>query len=211
MQTKTGILIAIEGIDGAGKSTLAHALEQKLTAQNHTVILTKEPGATDLGKQLRAILQTQTTPLDPKAEYLLFAADRAQHFHNLIIPHLQKNNIAISDRMADSSLVYQGYGRGLDIAMLHTINSWTMQHINPDIVIYLQVPYATARERILQRNMQLTAFEKEQEAFLKRLVTGFDELLLNNPRCIVIDGTASPETVATHATEKVIQWIQAHR
>lgn len=210
MQIKTGILIAIEGIDGAGKSTLARALAQQLKAHQLSVILTKEPGGTNLGQQLRTILQTQTSPLDPKAEYLLFAADRAQHFHDIIIPHLHQNNIVISDRMSDSSIVYQGYGRGLDIPMLSSINAWAMNNITPDITIYVRVPYTVARERIMQRNLQLTAFEKEHDTFLQKLVTGFDNLLLNNPHCIVVDGNASPETLATTATAKVLQWIQSN-
>jgi dTMP kinase len=207
MQIKTGLLIAIEGIDGAGKSTLANILARQLIALNHSVILTKEPGGTHLGKQLRDILQTQLYPLDPKAEYLLFAADRAQHFHDIIIPYLEQNNIVISDRMSDSSLVYQGYGRGLDIPTLQTINAWAMNNITPDITIYVRVAYTVARERIMQRNMQLTAFEKEQDIFLQKLVVGFDDLLLSNPHCIVIDGTTTPEIVAITAIEKVLKWI----
>lgn len=207
---KTGILITIEGIDGAGKSTLAQGLAQHLTQQQYPVLLTKEPGATPLGKQLRTIVQTQETALDPKAEYLLFAADRAQHFASLVVPHLKNNGIVISDRMADSSLVYQGYGRGLSKDMIAHINTWTMQNITPDITLYLRVPYATARERLSHRNQQLTAFEKEHETFLQRLIVGFDELLLNNPRCIVIDGTSTPESVTRLSIEKVMTWITKH-
>lgn len=207
MAHKTGILIAIEGIDGAGKSTLAHALSAQLSSHQYTVVLTKEPGGTPLGKKLREIVQNQATPLDPKAEFLLFAADRAQHFHETVIPHLKAGHMVISDRMADSSLAYQGYGRGLDLAMLRLINSWAMQGLEPDIVLYIQVPYAVARARIIKRNAQLTSFEQEQETFLQKLVVGFDALLSANPRCITIDGTQDPETVAQIASQKIIELI----
>jgi dTMP kinase len=209
MTQKTGLLIAIEGIDGAGKSTLAQALSAQLTSLQYTVVLTKEPGGTALGKKLREILQNQANPLDPKAEFLLFAADRAQHFHETVIPHLQKGHIVISDRMADSALAYQGYGRGLDLDTLRSINTWAMQGLEPDIVLYIQVPYATARERIIKRNAQLTSFEQEQESFLQKLVVGFDALLSNNPRCIKVDGTQDPDTVACVTVKKIIDSINS--
>src|SRR5438067_1616217 len=109
-----GMLITIEGIDGSGKSTLAKNLYQHLIANDVDALLTREPGATPLGKALRTILQEKNVAVCDQAEYLLFAADRAQHFKDTIIPALAKGTVVISDRMADSSLVYQGYGRGLN-------------------------------------------------------------------------------------------------
>ena len=114
-QLKHGILIAVEGIDGSGKSSFAKNLTEFFTSHDIATCLTKQPGGTPLGKQLRHILQTQSVPLCSKAEYLLFAADRAQHMHEVIAPALQEKKIVISDRLADSSIIYQGYGRGLEI------------------------------------------------------------------------------------------------
>ncbi len=207
MKLKNGMLISVEGIDGSGKSTLIKNVAQLLRAYNLPVILTKEPGGSALGKQLRTILQTQTTPLTPKAEYLLFAANRAQHFHEVIMPNLQQHNLIISDRMADSSLVYQGYGRGLDLDMLRTINRWAMNTIQPDLTVYIKIPYNIARDRIAARK-QLTTFEKEHENFIKKLMVGFDEIFTDKKNVIQLDGTKKPDDIAHHATERIMQWIQ---
>src|ERR1700730_16197149 len=129
-----GMLIVIEGIDGAGKSTLAKSLADILTTQGNTVLLTKEPGGSQLGKQLRTILQNQPIPITPIAEYLLFAADRAQHIEQVVKPALERGAIVISDRMGDSSLAYQGYGRGIDKNNIRTVNQWAMQGLTPDLV-----------------------------------------------------------------------------
>src|SRR3990172_425114 len=159
---KRGLLITLEGIDGSGKSTLVKAIVTALTALGKPVVLTKEPGGTALGKELRAILQTQKNPVCNKAEFLLFAADRAQHFKQLIVPALEQGQIVISDRMADSSLAYQGYGRGIDRNMITTINSWAMQGIVPDLTIFLRLTPAKALERAQGRREAPTAFEQEK-------------------------------------------------
>lgn len=133
-----GLLIAVEGIDGSGKSTLAHHLFTWLSKQcTTTVIKTREPGGSPLGAHLRTIIQESNISLSHKAEFLLFAADRAQHFQEIIIPHLNQGHVVISDRLADSSVVYQGYGRGLDIAMIKSINSWAMNNRTADLTLFV--------------------------------------------------------------------------
>jgi len=207
---KRGILIAIEGIDGSGKSTLAHNIFDQLKQENLPVILTKEPGGSPLGKQLREILQTQTIPLSSKAEYLLFAADRAEHFQKIILPHLHANTIIISDRLNDSSLVYQGYGRGLDISMIRSINTWVMKGIRSDIVFYLKLSPQIAQERLLARKEELTTFEQEHVSFTKKLVEGFDEIFKNRKDVILLDGTKSPEQLTHDALQAIEEWIRSN-
>ena len=124
--THPGYFVSIEGIDGCGKTTLAQRLQAMLTHAGHQVLLTKEPGGSELGKSLRAILQTQEMPIGGKAEFLLFAADRAQHFEKIIIPALREGKVVITDRCADSSLAYQGYGHNLDRTIITTVNNWAM-------------------------------------------------------------------------------------
>ena len=158
---KQGLLISVEGIDGAGKSTLTHNVHSLLLQRNYPVLLTKEPGATDLGKKLRAILQERVIPICNKSEYLLFAADRAQHFETVVSPSLEKNMIVISDRMADSSLVYQGYGRGLNIALIEIINQWAMNNIKPHLTMYIRLSKEEAFKRLAQRD-RLSTFEKKE-------------------------------------------------
>jgi dTMP kinase len=205
---KNGILIAIEGIDGSGKSSLAKNLYQELLNQKYAVLLTKEPGGTPLGLQLRTIVQEKKVAVCPKAEFMLFATDRAQHFHELIIPALTENKIIISDRMADSSLVYQGYGRGLDKDAINAVNNFVMNGIKPHITIYVKVPLSVATERIMKRNIALTSFEKEKEDFVAKLAYGFDQLYKNREDVIIVDGNQTQEQVLQETLAKLLPWIQ---
>ena len=204
-QLHQGILITIEGIDGSGKSTLAQNIFSTLQQQGFDTVLTKEPGASALGKEVRKLIQTKIIPLSPRAEYLLFAADRAQHFAELIIPALKQKKLIISDRMADSSLAYQGYGNGLDLTMLRTINDWAMSSIHPDLTIFVRVPVAVALERAKNRG-PLSAYEK-RENFLHNVAAGFEELYKNRANVIVVDGTLSQKTLNSHVCNAIEQWI----
>jgi len=210
-QLKRGILIAIEGIDGCGKSTLARALHAACHEYGITTMLTKEPGGSALGKQLRDILQKQDSPLEPKAEYLLFAADRAEHFTKIIIPALRNNQLIISDRMGDSSIAYQGYGRGLDIHMIEHVNTWTMNHIKPDLILYITIDPLIAQERIRTRNEALTRFEQEDTAFIHRLAHGFDTLFKNRKEVITLDGTHSVQQLTQTAFTAIIAWLHSQQ
>ncbi len=173
-QLNRGFLITIEGIDGSGKSTLAKHLYDALEQKYAHVKLTKEPGDTEVGKKIREIVQTQATPLDPKTEFLLFAADRAEHFSKMIEPLLKENYLIISDRLADSSLAYQGYGRKLDKDTIKSINAWAMHNRQPDLTIFVKVPVETALERIQKRNETVSVFEKAP--FLQRVANGFEKI-----------------------------------
>ncbi len=206
-QLKKGILIAVEGIDGSGKSTLALNLYQELRAAYTAVVLTKEPGDSQLGTTLRSLLQEKPVPVCPKAEYLLFAADRAQHMQEIVVPALKNKAIIISDRMADSSLVYQGYGRGLELAMIEKINYWAMGGIFPDLVFYVSVPLSVALERITLRKKPLSSFEQEQAQFTQTLLTGFQEIFKKRTNVITLDGTLSPQALTHEARTKLENFI----
>ena len=194
-----GFLITLEGIDGSGKSTLANHLNFQLTQLGYPTVLTKEPGGTPLGKKLRPILQEKDVAVCAQAEYLLFAADRAQHFHEVIIPNLMQKKIIISDRMADSSLVYQGYGRGLDKTIISTVNAWAMQQIKPNLTIYVKIPAQIALQRLRQSRPALTSFEKEGSDFLEKLIAGFSDVFKDRPHVLELDGTQSPEQLTKDA------------
>ncbi|HEB42034.1 MAG TPA: dTMP kinase [Candidatus Dependentiae bacterium] len=206
LQLKRGVLIAIEGIDGSGKSTLAKNLSRSFTTKQLPTMLTKEPGGTPLGQQLRAIVEESMVSLQPKAEYLLFAADRAQHFSEVIIPQLQKNMLIISDRLADSSSAYQGYGRGLNLTMIQTINAWVMQNRQPDLVIYIKIPVTIALERVKKRK-KLTSFEQEKLSFTQRVAGGFDTLYKDKKNVIIIDGMQSSSIITKQAIQAIETWI----
>lgn len=203
-KTYPGKLISFEGIDGSGKSTLAQAVATTLTNQGHPVVLTKEHGGTPLGIQLRALLHDRKHPMGHKAEYLIVAADRAQHFEQVVIPALQAGKLVISDRMNDSSMAYQGYGRGLDLEMIKTVNAWAMCGITQNVVIYLDIDPQTAMNRILARKEQLTAFEQEKLGFWHRVRTGYHELFKGRPEVVTLDGTQTQDMLLKQAI-KVIE------
>lgn len=203
-----GILIAIEGIDGSGKSTLARNLHIHLMSQGLDGVLTREPGASALGRKLRTILQEKDVNVGGKAEFLLFAADRAQHFEELIIPALDKRKLVISDRMADSSLVYQGYGRGLDLELIHKVNDWCMQGVKPDLVLYIQVPIEIALQRITKRKEGISSFERERIDFTQRLVEGFEKTFRNREDVIIVDGTLPVQEVCEQACQKLLAYLK---
>ncbi len=194
-----GKFITIEGIDGCGKSTLAKNLTDALVKKGASVVLTKEPGGSELGIALRKILQEQKDPVCEKAEYLLFAADRAQHFKQIIQPALMNNKIVISDRWCDSSVAYQGYGRGLDVEIIKNINTWATQELIPDLIFYIRIDAQTAFDRIKKRNLELTAFEKEKVEFWTRVEHGYEELFMNNKNVIVLDGKMTQEELLHQA------------
>jgi len=187
--TKNGLLISIEGIDGSGKSTFAQALFDALS-QKHPSLLTKEPGGTILGKALRQLLLHTHGDKDPKTEFLLFAADRAQHFSEVVLPALAQNIIVISDRMADSSLVYQGYVKGLPLAMLQKINTWAMQNKSPDLTILIDIDEATAFNRLQTRNDTQDVFE-QRKAEIPLRIAAFRDLFSKKEKnqILILNGT----------------------
>jgi len=200
-----GKLITFEGIDGSGKTTLVrlvHAALQQTTAE---VVLTKEPGGTTLGKELRAILHTQKALVCDLAEYLLFAADRAQHFHEIIVPALQRGAIVLADRLADSSLAYQGYGRGLNTEQIARTNAWAMQGLQPDLVVFCKIDPAIAAQRIRQRNEALTSFEQEKIDFWQRVDAGYEAIFAQRTNVLRIDASQPSDIQA----DLVVNALQA--
>ncbi len=206
MQKKqNGFLIVFEGIDGAGKSTIAKALCAHLQEQGLSVFLTREPGGSMVGAELRKIVQQQVVPLDTKAEFLLFAADRAQHVADVIKPRLLNGELIISDRMYDSSYAYQGYGRGLNTDMIERVNAWVMQGIKADLTIYINVSLDVSLQRINARG-GLSSFEKRD--FLARVKDGFESLYAKKTDGVcIVNGDASLENVTKMVIKEVDSWM----
>ena len=206
-QLHQGLLIAIEGIDGSGKTTLAQALTQELARQGYPVLLTRQPGDSPIGSCIRTLLHDASLYKVPKTEFLLFAADRAQHMETVVIPALNRGAIVISDRMADSSVVYQGYVRGLELPMIHEINDWAMGFYKPDLTLYVRVEAATAYQRRIERNVPFTSFEQEPHDFFQQLVDGFDLIMKTNTCAHILDGLLSQSVITQHALEAIRPWI----
>lgn len=203
-----GLLCAIEGADGAGKTTLINNLHSALQQTNASVLCTKEPGGTELGQVIRSFLAERKAPTCLKAESLLFAADRAQHFHDIVIPHLKKGFIILSDRMSDSSLAYQGFLKGLDLNMIKTINDWCMESIQPDLVIYLKIDHESALKRIKEERGLMTKFEEEFQNRMHILIQGFEKLFKNRDNVIVINALDDPEVITQKALQAIFQMQQ---
>ena len=195
MQHDKKLFITIEGIDGCGKTSLTKNLAKSLSKKGICTLATKEPGGTIASKELRKILQTQQKPLCYKAEFLLFAADRAQHFSDVIIPALKKEIIVISDRSADSSVAYQGYGRGESIDMIKSVNKWVTQGVIPDITFYIKIDIETALSRVDRRKKILTTFEKETKLFWERVLDGYEKIFAARKNVYTIDGTMNENAV----------------
>lgn len=196
---KNGFLCVIEGIDGSGKSTLLQSLVTSLQDQAYDVVKTREPGGTPLGKEVRHWLHhSQTRPI-PEAEFLLFAADRAQHIHEVVKPALNDGKIVLSDRMADSSMAYQGYGRGIDRAMITSVNRWVMNGVQPNVIIYVAIDWDTACERLSNGRTELTAFEKEDHDFFMRVSHGFTDIFKYRSQVYTLDGRQTPEVIFEQA------------
>ena len=183
MRSVPGKYIAFEGVEGCGKSTHVKRLAAHLDA-----LVTREPGGTPVGATLRAIMaDTANTHLSPRAEALMMAADRAQHLRELVQPTLAAGRHVVSDRSVYSSLAYQGYGRQLDLQELRRFNDFAIGGRWPDLVVYIRVELDVVRTRLLKRDTD--RFEREDDEFFTRVITGFDELATNEPdRWLVVDG-----------------------
>ena len=194
-----GKYIAFEGLEGCGKSTHVTRLAEKIHA-----VATREPGGTRIGAMLRAILaDPENTDLTPRTELLLMTADRAQHMSQIIEPALAAGQHVISDRSVYSTLAYQGYGRGLDIDTLLSINTWALNGTLPDIVIWIQISPEEAAARLAKRN--LDRFEREGDAFFARVAAGFQELAAKDPpRWIHINGSEPKDIVASKIYDAVL-------
>lgn len=204
-----GVLITVEGIDGAGKSTVIKALHSHLLASKIDTVLTKEPGGSALGMHIRSLINERLVPINPKAEFLLFAADRAQHMHDVVMPALNAHKLVLSDRMADSSLVYQGYGNGIDLSFIHTVNRWTMDGRVPDLTIFIKIPIQVAQERIAARG-NVSYFEKQTD-LLKRVEEGFEKVFATRDNVISIDGTMQVEAIVQKLYTTIRQWLCQHQ
>ncbi|MFF5423855.1 MULTISPECIES: dTMP kinase [unclassified Streptomyces] len=207
----TGFFIAVEGGDGAGKSTQVQALAEWIRAKGHEVVVTREPGATPIGKRLRSILlDVSSAGLSNRAEALLYAADRAEHVDSLVRPALERGAVVISDRYIDSSVAYQGAGRDLSPTEIARISRWATDGLVPHLTVLLDVSPATARERFTEAPDRL---ESEPPEFHARVRAGFLALAAADPsRYLVVDAGQDPEAVTTvvrHRLDRVLPLSEA--
>jgi dTMP kinase len=197
-----GLFLAFEGGEGAGKTTQARLIAIWLREQGYEVVTTHEPGATKIGMRLRALLlDTAHTGMSPHAEALMYAADRAEHVASVIEPALARGAIVITDRYVDSSLAYQGAGRGLRTSEIAQLNSWATGGRVPDLTILLDMPPEAGLGR---RTRSADRLEAEPPEFHRRVRTGFQALARAEPsRYLVVDAAKPPEEVSREIKDRI--------
>ena len=202
------MFLTVEGIEGAGKSTFIGLLEDELVKRGVDFLRTREPGGCALGRQIRPLLLDVSQNVSDRAELFLFLADRAQHVADTIRPALERGQWVICDRYADSTIAYQGYGRGMDPEELQRLNDYATGGLWPDITFLLDLPVEEGLGRALARNGRegLTKsegrFEAEALAFHQRIHEGFHLRALRWPeRFRVLDATQAPDAIVAQAME----------
>ncbi|HEX2417452.1 MAG TPA: dTMP kinase [Micromonosporaceae bacterium] len=204
-----GVFIVFEGGEGAGKSTQSVKLAAWLRVHGTDTVLTREPGATDIGARIRSmLLDRDALPegerLTPRAEALLYAADRAHHVATVVRPALARGAVVISDRYVDSSLAYQGAGRVLPVDEVGWLSTWATGSLKPDLVVVLDVDPKVGLARITQRSDGVDRLESESLDFHERVRCAFLDLAANDPRrYLVADASAKPELIAEAIQERV--------
>ena len=230
-----GKLIVFEGVEGCGKSTQLQKVHQWLMTHGWAarlqqwcrgplppILVTREPGGTPLGIHLRQLLLNATAtagdPIQARAELLLYAADRAQHVTGVLIPHLQQGTLVLCDRYTDSTLAYQGYGRGLDLATIHQLNQIATGGLTSDLTLWLDLDVEVGLARVQQRSPDhgtLDRIEADTLGFHQRIQAGFAALAQQHPdHRVRIDARPEPEIVArqiqTVLEQHLSTWYPPH-
>ena len=194
----TGRLITVEGLDGAGKTTLVAGLTRELAARGRELLVLREPGGVELSERIRVLVKDPELAVDPRAEALLYAAARAQLVAEQLVPLLESGQWVLLDRFVDSSLAYQGAGRGLGVEAIRSLNELATGGLRPDRTLLLRIDPAVGRARIGGRDPD--RLEREPPEFFEAVAGAYDELAAADPdRIAVIDAAQPPERVLADA------------
>jgi dTMP kinase len=208
----TGMFITLEGGDGTGKTTQAEAIRLALEARGDQVLRTREPGGTELGVKIRELLLHTPGHIDPRAEALLFAADRAHHIATLVRPALEAGTHVVQDRYIDSSVAYQGAGRALDGDQVRGISEWATNDLIPDLTVLLDLDPVVAAERVAGEGKSYDRMEAEKNEFRARLRDGFLDIAeANAERFLVVDATLPIEQVTAIVVAEVERQLSVRR
>jgi len=195
---RRGLWITLEGGDGSGKTTQAALLAEWLGAQGRTVLHTREPGGSEVGVLIRNIVLHHRGEVAPRAEALLYAADRAHHVATVVRPALQRGDVVIQDRYLDSSVAYQGAGRVLDATEVRDLSLWATEGALPDVTVLLDIDPSEARRRLDADDKPFDRLEAEKEEFHTRVRESYLRLAAAEPgRFLVVDATRDPDDIAS--------------
>ena len=198
-----GLFITLEGGDGSGKSTQSALLAEWLESQGSTVVLTREPGGTDLGNEIREIVLHRRGHIAPRAEALLYAADRAHHIATKVRPALERGDIVLQDRYLDSSVAYQGAGRVLEPDEVRELSLWAAERLLPDLTILLDLDESVGRDRLKVRT-KYDRLEDEKQDFHARVRAAYLTLAAAEPtRFLVLNASDSVESLASAIRDRV--------
>jgi dTMP kinase len=198
-----GLFITLEGGDGSGKSTQSALLASWLEGLGHTVVLSREPGGTELGEEIRDIVLHRRGHIAPRAEALLYAADRAHHIATKIRPALNRGEIVLQDRYLDSSVAYQGAGRVLDPGEVRELSLWATENLLPDLTILLDLDESLGRDRLKERT-KYDRLEDEEADFHARVRSAYLRLAAAEPgRFLVLQATDSVESISAQIRARV--------
>lgn len=203
----SGKFIVFEGVEGAGKTTQIQqtaAWLQQQSGGDKSVITTREPGGTKLGQRIRQVLlEDPDIQIDNRAELLLYAADRAQHIKSIIEPQLALGNIVLCDRFTDSTIAYQGYGRGFDLDEIDRVNQLATGGLNSDLTIWLDLDVSIGLQRVAQRGKP-DRMERATIDFHQRVQQGYQELAKSYPDRIVRIDANQPEAIVQAAIQAIL-------
>ncbi len=204
------LFITFEGPDGSGKTTQAQLLYEYLQERGYPVFLTREPGGTGIGDQIREVLHSlENTEMLPQTEILLYSASRAQLVGQIIRPHLARGEIVLCDRYADSTLAYQGYGHGLDLQVLQVITTFATGGLKPDLTIYLDIDVEEGLRRKLAAyqagEAEWNRMDQQEIAFHRRVREGYLQMAAAEPERWVVIEAAQPEDVAQQAIRAKVE------
>ncbi len=206
----TGLFITFEGGDGSGKSTQAELLASWLSEGGHTVVRSREPGGTDLGLELRKIVLHRRGHIAPRAEALIYAADRAHNIATKVRPAVERGEIVIQDRYLDSSVAYQGAGRVLDPDEVGNISLWATEGFMPDLTILLDLDESIGRERLDEARTTYDRLEAEKSDFHARVRQGYLALAAADPgRFLVLSATDSIGSLSAAIRTRVAELLPA--
>ncbi|MGN6325842.1 dTMP kinase [Pseudolysinimonas sp.] len=206
-----GLFVTFEGGDGSGKSTQAALLEEWLSGQGRTVVRTREPGGTDLGAELREIVLHRRGHIAPRAEALLYAADRAHHIATLVRPALARGEVVIQDRYLDSSVAYKGAGREIDGAEIRDLSLWAAEGLLPDLTVLLDLDPAIGRARLDAARTRYDRLEAETAEFHARVRDAYLGLAAAQPeRFLVLDATLPVDELAAAIRARVAERGREH-
>ena len=194
---RAGLFVTFEGGDGVGKTTQVESVLRRLISHGRNVLRTREPGGTELGLRIRELLLHTAGYIDPHAEALLFAADRAQHVRTTVIPALEAGTIVLQDRYIDSSVAYQGAGRELASVEIEHLSLWAAAGLKPDLTVLLDLGPDEAASRVRDGGKSADRMEAEAREFRIRLRNGFLDIARREPERFIIIDASLPESAIT--------------